>query len=104
MLSRAETTVLDAYLNPVLGDYLDEIENCLSNDSHLQLMTSAGGLVERQFFSGKDSVLSGPAGGIVGAVRAGEQLGASRLLTFDMGGTSSGLIFQFQLTVVSSNV
>ena len=89
MLSRAETTVLDAYLNPVLGDYLDEIENCLSNDSHLQLMTSAGGLVERQFFSGKDSVLSGPAGGIVGAVRAGEQLGAKRLLTFDMGGTSS---------------
>ena len=89
MLSRAETTVLDAYLNPVLGDYLDQIESCLSNDSHLQLMTSAGGLVERQFFSGKDSVLSGPAGGIVGAVRAGEQIGSSRLLTFDMGGTSS---------------
>lgn len=89
MLSRAETTVLDAYLNPVLGSYLDQIENCLPKDSQLQLMTSAGGLVERQFFSGKDSVLSGPAGGIVGAVRAGEQLGASRLLTFDMGGTSS---------------
>jgi 5-oxoprolinase (ATP-hydrolysing) len=89
MLSRAETTVLDAYLNPVLGNYLDHIENCLSSDSHLQLMTSAGGLVERKFFSGKDSVLSGPAGGIVGAVRAGEQIGFSRLLTFDMGGTSS---------------
>ena len=89
MLARAETTVLDAYLNPVLGIYLDQIENCLSNDSHLQLMTSAGGLVERQFFSGKDSVLSGPAGGIVGAIRAGEQIGSSRLLTFDMGGTSS---------------
>ena len=89
MLSRAETTVLDAYLNPVLGNYLDHIENCLSSDSQLQLMTSAGGLVERKFFSGKDSVLSGPAGGIVGAVRAGEQIGFSRLLTFDMGGTSS---------------
>ncbi len=89
MLSRAETTVLDAYLNPVLGDYLDQIEHCLPKDSHLQLMTSAGGLVERKFFSGKDSVLSGPAGGIVGAIRAGEQLGSRRLLTFDMGGTSS---------------
>ena len=89
MLPRAETTVLDAYLNPVLGSYLDQIENCLPKNTQLQLMTSAGGLIERRFFSGKDSVLSGPAGGIVGAIRVGEQLNASRLLTFDMGGTSS---------------
>ena len=89
MLARAETTVLDAYLNPVLSDYLDQIENRLSTKSQLQLMTSAGGLVSREHFSGKDSVLSGPAGGIVGAARVAEQAGYHRVLTFDMGGTST---------------
>lgn len=89
VLARGETTVLDAYLNPVLGNYLDEIERSLSSGSRLQLMTSAGGLVNRDQFSGKDSVLSGPAGGIVGAARVAEQVGYSRALTFDMGGTSS---------------
>jgi 5-oxoprolinase (ATP-hydrolysing) len=89
IVSRAETTVLDAYLNPVLGNYLDQIQGNLSAGSELQLMTSAGGLVDRESFSGKDSVLSGPAGGIVGAARVAEQAGFDKVLTFDMGGTSS---------------
>ncbi|MFK7768011.1 MAG: hydantoinase B/oxoprolinase family protein [Mariniblastus sp.] len=89
ILARGETTVLDAYLNPVLGDYLDQIQSGLSSNSQLRLMTSAGGLVRREKFSGKDSVLSGPAGGIVGAARVAEQAGFKRVLTFDMGGTSS---------------
>ena len=89
IIPRAETTVLDAYLNPVLGNYLDQIQSRLSSESELQLMTSAGGLVDRQQFSGKDSVLSGPAGGIVGAARVAQQLGLNQVLTFDMGGTSS---------------
>ncbi len=89
ILSRGETTVLDAYLNPVLGSYLERIQSLLTSDSPLQLMTSAGGLVTPTQFSGKDSVLSGPAGGIVGAARIAEQAGFDRVITFDMGGTSS---------------
>lgn len=89
MLARAETTVLDAYLNPVLHDYLDRIGQSVCDQSSLQLMTSAGGLVNRDQFSGKDSVLSGPAGGIVGAARVAEQSGFGHALTFDMGGTST---------------
>ncbi len=89
IVPRAETTVLDAYLNPVIRSYLDEIENELSNQSTLRLMTSAGGLVRRANFSGKDSVLSGPAGGVVGAVRIGQQAGFEKVIGFDMGGTST---------------
>ena len=58
IVPRGETTVLDAYLNPVIGRYLDEIQSSLSSASELRLMTSAGGLVSRERFSGKDSVLS----------------------------------------------
>ena len=86
---RAETTVLDAYLNPVIGKYLDEIKGCLSDASLLQMMTSAGGLATRENFSGKDSVLSGPAGGVVGAARIGVQAGFDKVIGFDMGGTST---------------
>ena len=89
MLNRGETTVLDAYLNPVIGSYLDEIQQQLPTDSQLRLMTSSGGLVERDRFSGKDSVLSGPAGGVVGAARVAQAAGFERVLTFDMGGTST---------------
>ena len=89
MVSRAETTVLDAYLNPVIGRYLDEIKQSLSRNSSLQLMTSSGGLVTREKFSGKDSVLSGPAGGVVGAARVGQSHGIEKVIGFDMGGTST---------------
>ncbi len=89
MVDRGETTVLDAYLNPVIADYLDEIQRQLSAASRLRLMTSSGGLVAPARFSGKDSVLSGPAGGVVGAARVAEQIGIDRAIGFDMGGTST---------------
>jgi 5-oxoprolinase (ATP-hydrolysing) len=89
IVPRAETTVLDAYLNPVIGKYLDEITDHLSAGSQLRMMTSSGGLVTRENFSGKDSVLSGPAGGVVGAARIGMQAGFEKVIGFDMGGTST---------------
>ncbi len=89
IVPRGETCVLDAYLNPVIDHYLDDIQNHLTAQSRLRLMTSAGGLVSRDRFSGKDSVLSGPAGGVVGAARVAEQLGFGRAIGFDMGGTST---------------
>lgn len=89
MVDRGETTVLDAYLNPVIADYLEEIQRHLSAASRLRLMTSAGGLAAPIRFSGKDSVLSGPAGGVVGAARVAEQIGINRAIGFDMGGTST---------------
>jgi len=89
IVPRAETTVLDAYLNPVIGKYLDEITDHLSAGSQLRMMTSAGGLATRENFSGKDSVLSGPAGGVVGAARIGGRAGFDKVIGFDMGGTST---------------
>ena len=89
LVPRGETTVLDAYLNPVIGTYLDEVQSQLSPDSQLRFMTSGGGLVSRARFSGKDSVLSGPAGGVVGAARIAKQAGFQKVIGFDMGGTST---------------
>ncbi len=89
ILPRAETTVLNAYLNPVIRVYADKIRACLSSESRLQFMTSNGSLVQRERFSGRDSVLSGPAGGVVGFARAAEQAGFARAIGFDMGGTST---------------
>ena len=89
MLNRGETTVLDAYLNPVIANYLDEIQAQLHPDSQMRLLTSSGGLVKRNRFSGKDSVLSGPAGGVVGAARVAQAAGFEKVITFDMGGTST---------------
>lgn len=88
-VSRAETTVLDAYLNPVLAGYVQRIQNSLGPDSRLRIMTSAGGLVDAGHFSGKDSILSGPAGGVVGFARVAEQAGFRQAIGFDMGGTST---------------
>ncbi len=89
IVPRGETTVLDAYLDPVIASYLSEIQSHLPPSSALRLMTSAGGLVSMNRFSGKDSVLSGPAGGVVGAARVGQQMGLDRVIGFDMGGTST---------------
>ena len=89
IVPRGETTVLDAYLNPVIACYLDEVRSQLTASSQMRFMTSAGGLVSRSRFSGKDSVLSGPAGGVVGAVRIAHQAGFQRVIGFDMGGTST---------------
>ena len=88
LVSRGDTTVVDAYLTPILRRYVDRITNQLPN-TQLMFMKSDGGLVESDRFQGKDSILSGPAGGIVGAVQTSHKAGFDRLVTFDMGGTST---------------
>ncbi len=85
---RAETAVVDAYLSPVIQAYLDGIAAAIKAGA-LFVMTSAGGLVGAQSFRAKDSLLSGPAGGIAGAALVGRQCGFERLIAFDMGGTST---------------
>jgi 5-oxoprolinase (ATP-hydrolysing) len=93
LLPRAETAVVDAYLAPVLGEYLDGVKAAIGTgtggERQLHVMTSAGGLVRPEHFHAKDSLLSGPAGGVVGAARAGVRSGFRKVITFDMGGTST---------------
>ncbi len=133
LVPRAETTVLDAYLNPVLRDYVEGLqrslvggteasgtatvhrssvnpapfpptlptnparvthhetpaETSLSSGTRLRLMTSVGGLVAAEHFTGKDCILSGPAGGVIGFARVAERAGFPRAIGFDMGGTST---------------
>jgi 5-oxoprolinase (ATP-hydrolysing) len=88
LLPRAETAVVDAYLAPVLVDYLQAVARALPAGA-LHVMTSAGGLARAAGFRAKDSLLSGPAGGVVGAARAGRASGCERVIAFDMGGTST---------------
>lgn len=95
-VSRGDTTVVDAYLSPILRRYVDRIEQELrpansTTETHPQLlfMQSNGGLTPARFFQGKDSILSGPAGGIVGAIQICLAAGFQKLITFDMGGTST---------------
>jgi 5-oxoprolinase (ATP-hydrolysing) len=85
---RCDTTVLDAYLNPVLRMYLDGIRDSLPG-SDIQVMTSAGGLVDSHNFRGRDCILSGPAGGVVGFAMVAARAGFSNAIGFDMGGTST---------------
>ena len=87
-VSRGETTVVDAYLSPILRRYVDAVAGRLG-DVPLRFMQSHGGLTDARLFRGKDSILSGPAGGVVGAVRVSRTAGFERLITFDMGGTST---------------
>src|SRR5690606_12574720 len=88
-VSRGDTTVLDAYLNPVLRQYVQRIERSLGNSATLKLMTSAGGLLSAASFRGCESIVSGPAGGVVGYARVARQAGFERAIGFDMGGTST---------------
>lgn len=88
IVSRGDTTVMDAYLNPILKDYIKKLRTPLDN-CELKLMTSAGGLVDASHFVGKDSILSGPAGGVIGYSRVAEIAGFPRSIGFDMGGTST---------------
>jgi len=88
IVSRGDTTVADAYLNPILRDYVERLRKSLG-DSTLRMMTSAGGLVDADQFVGKDSILSGPAGGVIGFSRVARQAGFEKSLGFDMGGTST---------------
>ncbi|MGK7948808.1 MAG: hydantoinase/oxoprolinase family protein [Xenococcaceae cyanobacterium] len=88
LVSRGDTTVVDAYLTPILRRYIDRVASQLPN-VHLMFMKSDGGLVSADKFQGKDSILSGPAGGIVGAVQTSQRAGFEKIVTFDMGGTST---------------
>lgn len=88
VLPRAQTSVADAALGPIMEAYLDAMSQSLSG-GRLLVMTSAGGLVPRANFRPKDSLLSGPAGGVVGASACGKRAGRTRVISFDMGGTST---------------
>jgi 5-oxoprolinase (ATP-hydrolysing) len=87
-VARGDTTVVDAYLSPVLRTYVNRVAAALPG-VRLQFMQSNGGLTDARSFQGKDSVLSGPAGGIVGMARVSQAAGFERVIGFDMGGTST---------------
>src|SRR4028118_1372776 len=106
LVSRGDTTVVDAYLSPILRRYVEQVAAELGKDENttedvlqphsphpsslrLMFMQSNGGLIEADRFQGKDSILSGPAGGIVGAVKTSAMAGFAQIIGFDMGGTST---------------
>jgi 5-oxoprolinase (ATP-hydrolysing) len=95
LVSRAETTVLDAYLTPILSDYVRRLaaqfnsHDPNSQRSRLRLMTSGGNLVDAEAFRGSDSILSGPAGGVVALARIADQDAIAGAIGLDMGGTST---------------
>ncbi len=94
LVGRGDTTVVDAYLSPILRRYVDEVGNDLGASDHetapsLKFMMSSGGLTAAQLFQGKDAILSGPAGGVVGMAETAELAGFDKVIGFDMGGTST---------------
>ena len=93
LVSRGDTTVVDAYLSPILRRYVDQIAGQLGSTRHsgprLMFMQSNGGLTDAQLFQGKDAILSGPAGGVVGMVKTAAMADFRQLIGFDMGGTST---------------
>src|SRR5699024_3294269 len=88
MVGRGDTTVVDAYLSPILHRYANRVASELG-DTQLMFMKSDGGLADARFFDGKDAILSGPAGGIVACARTGQMAGFDEVIGFDMGGTST---------------
>lgn len=88
ILHRAETTVVNAYLEPIIHNYISNIRSRLTSAS-IKVMSSAGGLLDASDFKPKDSLLSGPAGGVIGALKKARLSGISSIITFDMGGTST---------------
>ncbi|HEU4459423.1 MAG TPA: hydantoinase B/oxoprolinase family protein, partial [Methylibium sp.] len=88
LVSRGDTTVVDAYLSPILRRYVEQVAQQMPG-VRLFFMQSSGGLTEAHRFQGKDAILSGPAGGIVGMVRTAVAAGHTKLIGFDMGGTST---------------
>lgn len=87
LLPRAETAIADAYLRPILSNYLSRVQSAISGG--LKVMSSAGSLVDAASFHPKDSLLSGPAGGVLGAAEVASLCGFEQILTLDMGGTST---------------
>jgi 5-oxoprolinase (ATP-hydrolysing) len=88
LVARGRTSVVDAYLSPVLRRYVDRVAGALGS-TPLHFMQSNGGLADAAHFQGKDAILSGPAGGVVAAARTAERAGFERVIGFDMGGTST---------------
>jgi len=93
-VGRGDTAVVDAYLSPLLSRYVDKVAKALSadragNGPRLLFMQSSGGLTSANLFRGKDAILSGPAGGVVGAVETAHSAGFAKVIGFDMGGTST---------------
>lgn len=107
ILPRAQTAVVNAYLCPVMDRYLNHISQAMNQPgSGIDIMSSSGGLVHESTFQTKDSLLSGPAGGVIGAVKVGEAAGFTQLIGFDMGGTSTdvwryegALDYQFEQSI-----
>lgn len=95
LVGRGDTTVVDAYLSPILRRYVDQVAGALQakerggHDTRLLFMQSNGGLTDARAFRGKDAILSGPAGGVVGMARTAAEAGFDRVIGFDMGGTST---------------
>jgi 5-oxoprolinase (ATP-hydrolysing) len=92
LVGRGDTTVVDAYLSPILRRYVAQVDRQLDakrSQARLMFMMSSGGLTAAELFQGKDAILSGPAGGVVGMAETGREAGFDRLIGFDMGGTST---------------
>ena len=89
IVPRGDTTVVDAYLTPVLREYVGRLQRSWGDTCRLRVMTSSGGLVSPEQFTGRDSILSGPAGGVIGFSRIAERAGFPKAIGFDMGGTST---------------
>ncbi|MEJ2227002.1 MAG: hydantoinase/oxoprolinase family protein, partial [Alphaproteobacteria bacterium] len=97
LVSRGDTTVVDAYLSPILRRYVQQVSDAIGTGvrageggrKSLMFMQSNGGLTDAALFQGKDAILSGPAGGVVGMARTAEAAGFSKIIGFDMGGTST---------------
>jgi len=93
LVGRGDTAVVDAYLSPILRRYVEQVSSALGADQggceQLMFMQSNGGLTDAGLFQGKDAILSGPAGGVVGMVRTAAEHGFDKLIGFDMGGTST---------------
>ena len=97
LVGRGDTTVVDSYLSPILRRYVAQVAGDLNpsassqrkGKTRLMFMMSSGGLTAADLFRGKDAILSGPAGGVVGMAETGRSAGFSRLIGFDMGGTST---------------
>ena len=92
LVGRGDTTVVDAYLSPILRRYVDHVASELDvadSDCKLMFMMSSGGLTAAELFQGKDAILSGPAGGVVGAVQTSAMADCHQIIGFDMGGTST---------------
>jgi 5-oxoprolinase (ATP-hydrolysing) len=92
LVGRGDTAVVDAYLSPILARYVAQVSEELDiarTGARLMFMMSSGGLTAAELFQGKDAILSGPAGGVVGLAETGRSAGFDKVIGFDMGGTST---------------